>query len=361
VVALFNRTAYNYSSSLPLSSEAKRYQFIVVQSTDAAVVPALRAHNPRLKILMYQDVQQSASFDPNAWTNCTSYQQDLSHHPEWFLTDQAGRRIANVHYPGTYVMDVGNDAYRAACLQHVVAVARQDGFDGVVLDDVNAWIGWTFGSGISSPRYPSFAAWQAVMSKLVAEAGPAAHSQGLLVFANIGGAATTPGVWQRWVSQLDGAEEESWTHNGVSLADSIYYWRANLDNVAWSEAHRKYTLLHSYATTEGGNTYGLASMLLAARGRSGYETSNVIGSSAEAWYPEYGTARRLGPPTGPYKRLRRGAYMRRFRRGLVVVNPTAHSTGAIRLGGGRYSGSGLSRVSSVFLGPTTGLILLRSR
>ncbi|MEA2144626.1 MAG: hypothetical protein QOG59_213, partial [Solirubrobacteraceae bacterium] len=53
-VVNFNRETYSYSSPLSLTAEAKQYQVMVLQSTDGALVHALHAANPALKILVYQ-------------------------------------------------------------------------------------------------------------------------------------------------------------------------------------------------------------------------------------------------------------------------------------------------------------------
>ncbi len=58
--ANFNRSAYGYTSTLTPSQEANRYQVLVLQSSDAAIVPTLKAANPNLKILMYEGIQAAA-------------------------------------------------------------------------------------------------------------------------------------------------------------------------------------------------------------------------------------------------------------------------------------------------------------
>ena len=62
--------------------------------------------------------------------------------------------------------------------------------------------------------------------------------------------------------------EESWTNGGEGPGQQVPDWSTKLDNVAWSEANGKFAILNSYNTTEAGNTYGLASMLLVAGGWS---------------------------------------------------------------------------------------------
>src|SRR5205085_2401514 len=49
---------------------------------------------------------------------------------------------------------------------------------------------------------------------------------------------------------------------------------------------------------------------------------------------------------------------RKFQNGIVVVNPTNNSVSTFSLGGGTYSGSGLTNVKSVSMGATSGYILL---
>jgi hypothetical protein len=72
-------------------------------------------------------------------------------------------------------------------------------------------------------------------------------------------------------------------------------------------------------------------------------------------FPEYGLA--LGDPQGPEERLSSGVHRRAFTRGQVLVNPTG-ATHSVSLGAS-YSGSGLTAVSSVSMGPHTGLVLTR--
>ena len=184
------------------------------------------------------------------------------------------------------------------------------------------------------------------------------HRARLRFEGNIGGAYTIPGLWVRWASLMDGAMEEAWTDGGTGAAAWLYWFKQELAEATWSEAHHKQLMLHSYSGTEAGNRFGLATMLLAANGESTYSLSNTsYGDAMPAWYPEYATAERLGAPRGRYTRLPSGVYRRRFAHGLVLVNPSL-KVNHVSLSG-TYSGSGLAHVSAATLGPTSGLILLR--
>lgn len=358
-VVRFNRETYAYSSPLSLTQEASRYQVMVLQATDGWVVPLLHAANPGLKILVYQHPWNSKATDPGALSVCTSYASDLASHPDWFLRDAAGNLIQNRNYPGDYLMDLGNAAYRQACLANSVRLAKQYGFDGVYLDEVNATTQWDLPAGTTLPAYPTVGAWQAAMGSLLAYAANTLHSQGLLAFGNVGGTWTTPGLWDFWSAILDGSEQEAWTGSTPGLAAGVWLWPSEIADVAWSEAHGKYTILHSYSTSEAGNAYGLASMMLVAGGHTSYSTANLNYTSSESSYPEQTTAQQLGAPQGGYTRLANGVYERVFARGIVLVNPTNSTVASFSLGGGAYTGSGLINARSLAMGPTSGYLLLR--
>jgi hypothetical protein len=352
----FNRETMWYASVLPLQAEAPRYHVMVLQSAQGSMIPVLRRYNPGLGFFMYQHAMFASASDPTGLSMCTTLPQDLPH-PTWFLKDATG---ANLTYHGAYALDVGNPGYQQACISHAVGLARKMGFDGVFFDGVGAKLGYNFGGSpnMTIPEYPTVASFQAAMYSFIAYAGPTIHAGGKMVIANIGGATWTPGLWQQWNGPLDGAEEESWTDGGQGPAQQLPWWGQKLGNVAWSEANGKIVLLHSYNTTQAGNVYGLASMLLVAGGRTSYSTSNGNIVNYEAWYPEYLASAFLGAPLGSYRRLSNGVYERHFAGGVVAVNPSSNAVGPFSLGGGPYSGSGLNAVSSVSMGPMSGLIML---
>ncbi len=356
-VALFNREAFPYTAPVRLATEARRYSMIVLQGPDGKLIKSLHAANPKLKVLLYQDALLDNVKDPNLYTTCTSYQTALASEPGWFLRDRLGRPIAAQGYPGYYVMNVASPGYAQACVAHTIQQAKRWGFDGIFMDGLTAWAGWTFPAGVSSGSYQSPVAWEQAVTSFISYLTPQAHAHGLIAVGNIGGSRITPGLWQRWTSLLDGSMEESWTDAGLGPDEQIFDWSTKLANLAWSETHHKYGLLHSYNTSTAGNEYGLASMLLVAGGWSSYSSSNTNYATPENWRGLYVTAERLGPPIGAYTRLGNGAYLRRFAHGIVLVDPTAVPIGRFPLGG-RYQGPTGASVASIGLSPTSGLILL---
>ncbi|HEY6396942.1 MAG TPA: putative glycoside hydrolase [Solirubrobacteraceae bacterium] len=349
--ALFNREVLQFPA--PPNASQGRYNVMVLQSTESKYIPILRRLNPHMEIFMYMFTMWANPADPQGLELCTALSQDLPH-PNWFLRDAAGTALTR---SGNYEMDPGNPGYQQACASHVIGMAKQLGFDGVNFDGINTRLAYALAPGTSSPQYPNDPSWQAAMYSFLTNVGAAIHASGLKVIGNIGGA--TAAIWRQWNGPLDGAEEESWTNGNFGFLQQVPAWPQKLGDAAWSEANGKIMLVHSYDTTEAGNTYGLASMMLVAGGHVSYSTTNTGIVNYEVWYPEYTDAQQLGAPLGSYQRLSNGVYERRFAKGIVLSNPSAAPVGAFSLGGGVYSGSGLSSVGSASMGPTSGLILLR--
>ena len=361
-VALFNRETYQYRSNWPLAQEADRYQFIVLAGNDYWVIPALRAINPNLKFLLYQAIMFTNSQDYPSMqtvTGCTAYSSDIANHPSWFLRDQNDHVVRAPHNTADYAMDVGNPTYQQACAANAVAQAKRYGFDGIFFDVVEGRLQYTLRPGISVPEYPTRSSWENAMNSALAAVAPVVQAHGLLAFGNVGD-ASSQAVWREWVSHLDGVEEESWTNGGQGLAAQAPYWREKLSEATWAAASGKYEIVHAASRSQIANTYGLASMLLAASGRASYSTSNTNYAAQQQWFPEYATAEALGAPGGSYRILANGVYERAFARGIVLDNPTLRPVRPFRLGGDTYSGSGLRDVRAVQMPATSGLILLKS-
>ena len=355
----FNRETYSYSSSLNLASEAGLYQVMVLQSTDGALVRSLHAANPALKILLYEHPYVSRASDPAAWSTCTSYQNDMAYHQDWFLRTASGQYVVTKS-GGNFEMDMTNPAYQQACMANAVHLAKTYGFDGVFLDDIAASSVWDIPAGVVPAAYPTNAAWQGALTSLLSVATSTLHANGLLVYANLCGTVTTPGLWQQWAAITDGSEQESWTDTGGGIAADKWSWPRKLADIAWSETHGKMAILHSYNTTQAGDAFGLASMLLVANGMSSYSTSNANYTSSENWFPEYTTAQQLGNPTGAYTQLANGVYERQFQNGIVLVNPSATAVGSFSLGGSSYNGAGVANASSLSMPGYSDDILLNA-
>ncbi len=379
-VALFNRITYAGSlpgaSSSYLNQEANRYQVIQLQGDGgASLVSTLHADNPNLKVFVYVDDIGTKSGDPNAYTSCTNYSTDNTNanaHPgnpqyDWFLKDSSGNRIQYSGYPGQYLMDIANSYYQAACIAHAMDLVRNMGADGIAWDNVIANLSWV--ESASVPEYPTQSSWVAAEYNWATAVGPIAHSNGLLQLPNVSGGrwdSNFPTFRQDIITkgEMDGTMEQSWVDGGLGTAQQNPYWAGKLADAAWAETNHKYYVANNAEVTdsESEDRYGLASLLMVANGYASYSTSwNSCFTTCESWWPEYDTAKQLGSPTGAYSHRANGAYERDFANGVVLVNPSQSTIAAFSpTPGGTYSGSGLTGVSSVTLGPDQGLILLKN-
>ena len=262
----FFRVVYGYGGTkLGPAAEGARYRVMVMQSSDAAVVPRLKARNPGLRILMYVDMMASDSRDSLGTSDWVGYTDADESHPSWFLTDAQGHRLGVRHYPTGWIMDVGNPDYQQAGIAAVVARAKAGGFDGVFLDDASASLRWVIvGEASRCAAYPTDAAWQGAVYSFLSNVAPQLRAAGLEVVANIGGSTITRGLWQKWNGPLNGAMEESFTNGGAGR-DSIENgeWLPKLRHAAWSEANGKLALDHAVTRKRSGARYGLATLLVA--------------------------------------------------------------------------------------------------
>jgi hypothetical protein len=325
-----------------------------MQSDQASIARQLKAANPNLKIVAYQDFRIARSGDPSGITTCVPYSV-AANNPGWFLKDQNGNVIS---YGGQYPLDVGLPAVQQECASHEIATARNGGFDGIFFDEIDARLAWTVPSGTTSQTYPTDSSWQAAETSQLAYLQPVVKAAGLLAIGNLGGTTSKPGLWQTWNGYLDGALESR--GRKAASAPPSRFRTAKIAQAAWSEANGEIFLAHSYDSTEAGNTYALDSMMLIANGESGYCVSPqyFLTSISELWFPEFCAAQQLGAASGAYTRLSNGVYRRDFANGVVLVNPTSTAISSFSPGGGTYSAFGLSNVTSVSMAPTSGLVLL---
>jgi hypothetical protein len=348
-------------------ADASRYRELVLQygSGIQALVAAIHHDAPRVRVLLYQDVKLARADDVHGYTVCETPQQ-VTANPGWLLRDPSGGLVAPVSYPGDRLLDVADPGFERVCGAHALGLARAGGFDGVYFDDLSASPRIGLAPAVTCLRplaggCLSDADWQGAMVALVSYLASQMHAHHLLAYGNIGGATGYPGLWARLAAPLNGAEEQAFGSapgGGTAIAPAA--WRAQLAEVAWSEAHGRAVMAHSYATTEAGTVFGLASLLLVAGGHSSWSTSE---GRSETLYPEYAVLARLGAPAGPYATVHAGAatvYRRAFAHGLVLVDPPGSPMATVALGA-TYAGVGAEpgAVRAVTLGPGSGLILLR--
>lgn len=91
----------------------------------------LHAWNPSLLVLVY-------NLGPYLQKGSTTYSQTLAQHPTWFAHDSKGHLINLPMFPGNYLMDEGNSAYRAWQASQLEQTVAAYGFDGAMVDSVGS-------------------------------------------------------------------------------------------------------------------------------------------------------------------------------------------------------------------------------
>ena len=347
--------------------DMSRYKYVILNSWDAPLLPALKAQNPGLKALVYKNVSFTVSYgcqngqDLPYQTTGVGYCDADQHHPDWFITDSAGHRLNSSGYPQAWIMDVGNSAYQAKWLQNVVADAHAGGWDGVFMDDTDADMSWHL-NGRTMARYPTAASWRAATRSMLASVGPGLTSAGLLAVPNL----YTPwasdydaqATWRDWLQFVSGGAQEYYSKWGSGssgwFSGNDWTFRQGFQTI--TEQAGKLFLGITYAPSGDTRTmtWARANFLLlddpANAGALVYELSNP--ENQDPYSPVW--AADIGTPSGA--RFSVGsAWRRNYSNGTVVVNPTT-STVTVDLGGTYYRDDGTA-TSSVTLGPTTGAIL----
>jgi hypothetical protein len=344
-----------------------RYKYVILNSWDAPLLPALKAQNPGLKALVYKNLSFTVSYgcqngqDLQYQTTGVGYCDADQHHPEWFVTDAAGHRLNSSGYSQAWIMDVGNPAYQAKWLQNVVADAHAGGWDGVFMDDTNADMGWHL-DGRTMQRYPTAASWRVATRSMLANVGPALTSAGLLAVPNLytpwGSDYDAQATWRDWLQFVSGGAQEYYSKWGMGssgwFSGSDWTFRQGFQTI--TEQAGKLFLGITYAPSGDTRTmtWARANFLLlddpANAGALVYEPSNP--ENQDPYSPVW--AEDIGTPSGA--RFAVGsAWRRNFSGGTVVVNPGT-TTVTVGLGGTYYREDG-ALTTSVTLGPTTGAIL----
>jgi hypothetical protein len=347
--------------------DLSRYRYVVLNSWDAPLLPALKAANPGLKALLYKNLSFTMSYgctngvDKPYLTSGVGYCDADQNHPDWFLTDPNGSRLNSYYFPQAWTMDVGNPAYQSRWVSNVLNDLHGGGWDGVMLDDTNADMSWHL-HGRTIAKYSTAAAWRAATRSMLATVGPALRSAGFLAIPNL----YTPwasdydaqATWSDWLQFTSGALQEYYSKWGSDssglLAGSDWAYRQKFQSMTEQAGKIFLGLTYAPKADTRSMTWARANFLLfddpADGGALMFEPTDP---EAQDPYVSSWTAD-VGSPVGA--RFQVGSAWRRdFTGGAVVVNPTS-STVTVALGGSYVDATG-AVVQSVTLGATTGAIL----
>jgi hypothetical protein len=352
------RVAIGSEASFPNASlTAQRNSYVVLQAWEATRAAELKAANPNLEVLVYQNLSAMAQGTSSTGLSSSgvNYAEANAAHPEWFLLSTGGSRISEGGYSWLWMADIGNPGYQQQWTSNVLKLLASGPWDGVMMDDTNTTAKYhTEPSSIA--KYPTDAAYQAAVRSMLAYAGPRIQAAGKLAIPNIGSWSEYPEVAKEWLQYVSGGVDEmfaKWsTTPGQGYRDASG-WQTQIEEIQTTERMGKRFL--AITQSEAGDTqairYGWASVLLAANGHTAFTAA--ANYTSESWSSEYEA--QIGEPISSATEIAGGAWKRSFTGGLVVVNPTSKTVGVSF--GGTYSGSGLTDASSATMPPDTALIL----
>ncbi len=352
--------------------DGTRYTYVILHSWEADRIAQLKSSNPNLKALEYKDASLTASYsckngvDDALIPTGVGYCYSDKNHPEWFLTDPAGKRIQSCSWSSLWLMDVGNASYQQAWLDNVAAEAKVRGFDGVMLDDVNqSQTGHLCGRTIA--KYPLAADFTAAMSSFMAKVGRGLTSKGLLVMPNIFIANwwESSGItaWDTFLSNSSGAVQEYFTKWGTDSGqwftdDGGYHndWTSRQEFLRRTQAAGKIFVGLTYAPSTDLRSMRYARTSFLADWNGGPSALSFEPTTPEQQDPYNSIwTKDLGSPLGAKYRVGL-AWRRDFSGGVIVVNPST-SQQTVGLGGTFSTLSG-QLVTSVTLGTADAAILM---
>jgi hypothetical protein len=287
----------------------------------------------------------------------------------WLLTDSSGHVLVSRSYPSNNVVDVGSPAYQRAWLRGVTTFLKNHHDDGVMIDNVLADIEPLLGR--EPAAYPTQRAWAAAQLSFVRAVGPPLRARGYYVLVNASGyvprdpasdtGEATASWWRRLAPYVSGMMNEYYQEiptgsdelrsTGPSWTQNWAGWQ-RLVRVAQSCGRDFVGLTYGAPADTRTETYGKASFLLDWNGGGGafvYEST----SDANPWTG--GWTLNVGQPAGKKHRVGVG-WLRRYSRGVVLVNPSPSSSQRFLLPG-RYTAGGGRVLTAPTLPPTTGLIM----
>jgi hypothetical protein len=301
------------------------------------------------------------------WDTGVPYREALRR--GWLLKDRAGKLLVSRSYPGNYVGDVGNAAYQHAWLEYVSRLLRRNGDDGVFIDNVISDLASL--AGIEAARYPTRRSWAKAELSFIRTVGEGLKANGYYVLVNASGyvprdpasntGTNTAAWWRKLAPYVSGLMNEYYqeTSDGTDqLRSTGPSWTQNwtgwqrLVRIAQSHGRDFIGLSYGPAGDARRMSYGKASFLLDWNGRGGAFVYQPP-VNADPWNGAW--TRSLGRPEAPKRRVG-VAWLRRYKRGLVLVNPDVSTSQLLTLPRSYLAPNGVP-VSKVTLPPTTGLVL----
>lgn len=337
-------------------ADARHFDFIIAQTSSyGGYVADMRAANPRLQLLAYENATMSTS--PTAYPDT------------WYLKGSDGRKVKTLHW-GNYAMNPAEPGWIKTRVSLCRRLLAESGFDGCHLDVIGVSVvvaGFTDQLPINpaTGRHYTLNEYLAATGNLAARVRSAVAPK--LVYGNNLGDGTSyadpAGPTSQLFASVDGAQSEGFVRVGRSPLTPYptqAEWKADVDMVVDTAAHgwrllttTKVWAPGSQAEKDAWHKFALASFLVGAEGGARFYFTYDEASEPTTYSPWWDTD--LGVPSSSYMRRADGVYLREFARGRVYVNPTRR-TRTIELRGTFTTLTG-QRVTSLTLGPSSAEVL----
>jgi hypothetical protein len=351
-----DQTVMTLSSALDI---AARYDVVVGnRSKFTPYVDAMRAANPSLKLLVYEN----AAF---------AQKNEGSRYPApWYAHDRDGNRVTSTGF-GNYLMDITNPAWAQDVVSRCTVDLSANGYDGCYLDML-----------LPAPLLPGYLTALPVDSgtgQAWTSSGFAAAifslatkvRAGLPAIPLAGNALTTGGRYfatdgttnAPLLDVLDAGHDEIWLRGGrqgVTKYPTEKQWLQYVNMLVDAGGRGRRVMVQTKLWTQATQTqvdawhrYTVASFLMGTDGQSYLTFSpnqTMPGLTADSAYDRVD----VGAPVGGFAKVG-GVYQRQFTGGLAMVNPTMGSV-TVPLSAGYRDLDGAT-VTSVVLAPNSGQVL----
>ncbi len=338
---------------------ATRFNVIVAtKRTFAPYAAAMRAANPNLRLLAYQNGAFAQSNQPTTYPD------------SWYARGAGGDKVRSRGF-GNYLMNIGNPAWRQSVGQECAANLTKSGYDGCYLDmlgtaplgssyvnavPINTATGavWTPGDYLAATG--AVAAEVKAQNPGVVVAGNGLGS-GARYYSEAGGSSVP------LLMTLDAAHSEIWLrspHQSLTNFKSESAWLRDVSMIADAGARGRVVLATTKTWTSGTSSqidawhrYTVASFLLGTNGQSFLNflpSQTMAGITSDSAYDRVD----VGTPLGAFAKTG-GVYQRAFTKGLALVNPTT-TTVTVPLPQPMTTLDG-ETVGSLTMAPNTGEVL----
>jgi hypothetical protein len=324
----FGRLNYVVDTVHSDRTQANRWPFEVLQRGYSGQVAAIRRAETTgapMTFLFYADPMVIRPSDPAGYTTALPPAEVEQGQPNWLLRDSTGKVISRSDGNGDEMTDPGNVAYQNAAAAKLIGIANTEGWNGVMLDEVNQSWQWTMSA--QPANYPTQQAWDNAQIAFVRNVCGQVIKAGKLCVTNTGDSSSDTSFWSAITADNSGSMQEFYValNPAIGGAPPVAtvengYWQPSQQRLISSQNAGKNSIFHAYAANTAEVRYALGSYLLAWQGHGTFAASTDYYGATDAWSSDFTLAQSFGRPSGA-EQAAGGLLWRPFAHGYVVVNP----------------------------------------